>query len=866
MKPGLSKKTAEYLGVILFYAAVSSFVYNLYKVLHRGQDYLARYLGDRAAEILSGLVTSGEWPLELRTQMRDAYPWVVLVFVVAYFIVRNWRGDRRMQPLPFSGWLFVLTAQAVVSAGIFYHVGGELLLVLGSSTLVCLLLLVVWRLNREQVMAVSENIKALIKRFPTQSFQAGVLLIVVYTVSVSYYRLSGSQWALLLLVMAGLVGCYRLLGMEFVGRRPLQLALVFAVYSLVGLALFHESLGSIFRSDYWLILTLFNRQEGFSLETLKNISLFEMFGDIRFQPLAHLLMYFRHLVLGNHVVLYNLLNVALHVLTAFLVFLMLVRLLKEVRVSFLFGAWFLALFSQFDTVVWTYHIYIIVGAIFALVCAYMTHRYAQTGERRSLVLAATAGLLSLLLYEAAVFVLAAMPLLVLAAGHATGRNATRKELVFAAVIVLAAYAFYAAFTVYGISLEKPSGKMSLRDLLEPTHIFLSTKAVLANLWTSSFVKNVGVLSDVKITDIVHLPLEPETYRKADAILKILLGLVLLGLIRPCRTSYFAVLLLVVGLSYVFIIALGRLLTNDAHYLMAQPRYQYFPNVFAILALALLLADRVGQTRIRRLMVPVIVAMIFWNAQNVLYANNKVHAAMRPMDGHYQRIATHLAAHPGATVFVDMIPDTHGMLFLGTDVSLDNLFGNRLTKSIVRADYIYNGIGFENNPRQRPDRASTLGDFTASWMYMHDSKYPPKSEITVIGSDTFYPRISLVPDGYIKVQLLSDNSGVPEVRLLKHGYIPKANDEYLGDWFAFTLEKHGRSLCLYQNGELIRKVRLDGIYKNWDKDGERLLGSYFTGSREIAFISRLSMQLDAAKYGCDSYPVGRSIAMDIKRPW
>lgn len=866
MSSGLPKKVAEYLGVILFYSVVSSFVYNLYKVVHRGQDYLARYLGDRAAEILSGLATGGEWSLELRTQMRDAYPWVVLVFVVAYFIVRIWRGDRRLQPLSFGDWLSVLTAQAVVSAGIFHHVGSELLLLLGSSALVYLLLLVVWRLNRERLMAVPASIKALIGRFPTQSFQAGVLLIVVYTVSVSYYRLSGSQWALLLLVMAGVAGCYRVLGMGLIGQRPLQLTLVFTVYSLVGLALFHESLGSIFRSDYWLILTLFNRQEGFSLETVKNISLFEMFGDIRFQPLAHLLMYFRHLVLGNHIALYNLLNVALHVLTAFLVFLMLARLLKEVRVSFLFGAWFLALFSQFDTVVWTYHIYIVVGVIFALVCAYMAYRYAEAGERRFLVLAATAGLLSLLLYEAAVFVLAAIPLLVLAAGHATGRNVVRKEFVFAVVTVLAAYAFYAAFTAYGISLEKPSGKMSLRDLLEPEHVFLSTKAVLANLWTSSFVKNVGVLSDVKITDIVHLSLEPETYRKADAILKILLGLVLLGLVRPRRVGYFAVVLLAVGLSYVFIIALGRLLTNDAHYLMAQPRYQYFPNVFALLALALLLADRFRQAHIRRLAVPVIGAMIFWNAQNVLYANNKVHAAMHPMDGHYQRITAHFAEHPDTTVFVDMTPDTHGMLFLGADIALDNLFGNQLTKSIVHADYIYDGNGFTKNPRQRPGRANTLGDFTVSWMYMHDFRYPPKSEITVIGSDASYPRISLAPDGYIKVQLLPDNPGVPEVRLLKHGYIPKTNDEHLGDWFAFTLEKHGRSLCLYRNGELIRKVRLGGAYKNWDRDGDGLLGSYFTGSREIAFISRLSMQLDAAKYGCGNYPVGQSVAMDIKRPW
>lgn len=866
MSSSFPKKIAEYLGAIFFYSAVSSFVYNLYKVLHRGQDYLARYLGDRVAEILSGLVSGEELSIELRMQLREAYPWIVLVFIVAYFIARNRRDDRRMQPLSLGDWLLVLSVQALVSVALFFRIGGDLLVVLGGTTLVCFLLLITWRLGRERIMAVTTYLAGLVARFPNRFFQGGVLAIVAYTVFVSYYRLPGLQWALLLLVMTGVVGCYRVLGMRLIGRRSLQLALVFAVYSLIGLALYYMSLGSIFRSDYWLILTLFNHQEGFSFETVKNISLFEMFGDIRFQPLAHLLMYLRHLAFGNHVVLYNLLNVALHATTAFLVFLMLARLLKEVRVSFLFGAWFLALFSQFDTVVWTYHIYIIVGTLFSLASAYLVYRYTETGGRRFLVLAALAGLLSLLLYEAAVFVLAAIPLLVLAAGHATGRDVARKEFVFAVVTVLAAYAFYAAFTAYGISLEKPSGKMSLRDLLVPEHVFLSTKAVLANLWASSFVKNVGVLSDVKITDIVYLVLSPETYQKADTILKILLGLALLGLMHPRRTGYFAVLLLAVGLSYVFIIALGRLLTNDAHYLMAQPRYQYFPNAFAILAFALLLADRLGQARVRRLAVPVIVAIIFWNAQNVLYANNKVHAAMRPMDGHYQRIAAHLAEHPDTTVFVDMIPDTHRMLFLGTDIALDNLFRNRITKSIARADYIYDGNGFTKNPRQRPSGTNTLGDFTVSWMYTHDSKYPPKSEIVVVGSDASYPRISLTPEGYIKVQLLSSNPGVAKIRLLKHDYTTEADDEYLGNWFAFTLEKQGSNLCLYQNGELTRKVHLDGAYKNWDRDGDRLLGSYFTGSREIAFVSRLFMQFDVAKYGCGNYPVGRSIAMDIKRPW
>lgn len=642
--------------------------------------------------------------------------------------------------------------------------------------------------------------------------------------------------------------------------------MVLAVYGLAGLMLFHKSLDSIFRSDYWLILTLFNHQEGFSLETVKNISLFEMFGDIRFQPLAHLLMYFRHLAFGNQVVLYNLLNVALHVATAYLVFLILARMLNETRVSFLFGAWFLVLFSQFDTVVWTYHVYIIVGTILALACAYLAYRHAEAGGFRFLIAAALAGLLSLLLYEAAIFVLAATPMLVLAGGHAAGRNTSRKEFMFAVAVVLAAYVFYAAFTAYGISLEKPSAKMSLRDLLEPGHIFLSTKAVLANLWTSSFVKNVGVLPDVKITDIVHLSLEPETYKKTEAILKILLGLALLSLVRPRRSGYFAVLLLGVGLSYVFIIALGRLLTNDAHYLMAQPRYQYFPNAFAILALALLLSDRLGQDRVRRLVVPVIVAVIFWNAQNVLHANNKVHAAMRPMDGHYQRIAAHLAEHPGTTLFVDMIPDTHGMLFLGTDIAFDNLFGNRLTKSPTRADYIYDGDGFTKNARQRLGGDNALKDFTVSWMYMHDPKYPPKSEVVVAGSGASYPRISLTPDGYIKLQVLSGNPGVPEVRLLKHDYTTEADDEHLGNWFVFTLEKHGGNLCLYQNGILSKKIRLDRSYKNWDLDGGRLLGSYFAGSREVVFVSRLFMQLDVAKYGCANYSVGAKIAMDIKRPW
>ena len=126
---------------------------------------------------------------------------------------------------------------------------------------------------------------------------------------------------------------------------------------------------------------LFNSIDGFSLKTLKDISFFEMFGHIRFQPLGHLLIFVRYLAFGNNILLYHILNIALHVSAAFLVFLVLKAFLKDTRFPFIFGLLFITLPSQFDTVAWTYHIYIILGTMLALSTIFLVYRYVETEIR-----------------------------------------------------------------------------------------------------------------------------------------------------------------------------------------------------------------------------------------------------------------------------------------------------------------------------------------------------------------------------------------------------------------------------------------------------------------------------------------------------
>lgn len=683
---------------------------------------------------------------------------------------------------------------------------------------------------------------ALKKRATPAAVLAGIFGIFALATSYSGTQVSVYQW-LLTLLLAGLgAGVYFFLD---IGKADIRVkaACVFLLYSAAAYAVFYPTICNVFRSDYWLIAVLFH--DGYahpSLEAVKKIAFFEMFGNIRFQPLAHLLMFARFLVLGNNVILYNVLNLALHTAVAFFIFLILLDLTEDAGFSSLFGLLFIALPSQFDAVPWNYHVYIIAGTLFALASYLLARRFAKTDKVSYLAGAAVIALLSVFLYEPALLVPASLFLII--PGRRSSGGGSRRRILLVIFIIAAAYMAYLGFTFYGFTLTRAKHTMSLTDLILPVNIWRSALAVLINLWESTLIKNIGVIPFIEVRELVYVRLPDGVYSDFLSITRIITGLVIISMFRIDRkNSLTAFTLAAVALSYLLIISLGRMITNDQQYIITQPRYQYFANALMITAAGLLLWPKYTGQRSARMIITILLAGVFlWNTQNTLYGSGKVGGAMKPLDTQYYRIKGFLKEHRDAILLFDYSKENE-KLSLGSDIALDVLFDGRVTRFTGKATHIYDGAAFKENPAYGKGAAQgRLADFTAGWVYSKSPRYLLRNAIGVVGPGNAYPKVSITPYGFLRVDLRNAATGNVDTYILEYPYAAEFSS-------SMAVEKEGGELCLIHNGVLYDKVRLDSAYKAWDKDGVDLMGDYYRGHGEPVWLSKFFFRSDAAIYRC-----------------
>ncbi len=677
-----------------------------------------------------------------------------------------------------------------------------------------------------------------------------IAAFLAYTALSNYASINPLQWALLVVILVISHGLYSLLGRGVFKNDTRKYVAIALVYGAAAASVFYPTAQSIFRGDDWLILMLFNSIDGFSLKALKEISFFEMFGHIRFQPLAHLLIFVRYLAFGNNIVLYHILNIALHVSAAFLVFLVLKSFLKDTQFPFIFGLLFITLPSQFDTIAWTYHIYIILGTMLALSTIFLIYRYVET-ERTAYMLAAVLfALISVLLYEPAFLAPAAV--LFIAAGLYAGREKRlpRRNLAIMAGLVLGTYIFYLGLTAWGFSVTQPRHKMSLGIMATSTMVLNTLKVMAVNVWESLFVKNIGVSPYVQIKDIVYVKLPEVFYNDAAVIVKLALALFLTSLSRIARTHrYVFFTLLAVAISYIFIISIGRLVTNDFSYVPTQSRYQYFPNAMLVMAAGMLLWPKYRDNRWRAVITTTLFAFFFWNSQNSLYANNQVAGAMEPLDAHYQKVKGFLSTNTGARLFIDFTPDTKGNFVMGSDMALDYLFKGRVTKFLGAATHVYDGVAFRENSAYFGIAGKYLNDFTVKWSLIRDKDRDIKSDISIIGSESVYPRISLAPGNAVKLELKDAATGAIDVFLLHYpGPSPNLTKTWVGA--EMVVQKKDDEVTLSLNGMPYAKVALQSTYTDWSMDGIDLLGGYYRGAAESIYVNNLHFHADTAESDLD----------------
>jgi hypothetical protein len=695
-------------------------------------------------------------------------------------------------------------------------------------------------------------------------FSAFIALSIFYSLSLSeIYSWSRNSWQAAILTGIFFILVY--IFCKFAALKFFRHYFVAGVYFIIALGSFYPVLYNTFRSDYWLIATLFNGQDHFSLATIKKIAFFEMFGDIRFQPFGHLLMYLRHLTFGNEVIYYNLLNLLLHTATAFFIYLILKILLENNLLPFILGGLFIVLASQLDVVAWTYHLYILVSTILVLAAIFLMVREGPKSAT-SLVASYSLAFFSLSLYEPTLL----FPIMLFFLHWRTRENPmtgeARYSLIWVAATLGIVYGIYLINTIYGIEFwgGKRSSRMTFQDLLSLRNFADALIASLANFWESSFLKNVGVALDVQIHDIVYIFLDPNAYGDYLQILKIFLGLLILSPMPAIKEKrILLVLLFASAFSYLFFISLGRVITNDSRYIAGQARYQYLPNALFLIVAGMIMSAKIKKVYWCRIFFIFLVLIFFWNTRNLILGNTEIALALSPMDHHYYALKHFLTRNPHAMLFLSFIPENKDKFFLGTDIALDLLFKGHTTKFLDRAAYIYDGKEFKKNPLYQnghPD--DSLPDFTIEWMYRHLAHLRPTREVVIIGREGVYPRIGMTPDGLVKIIMINRESRKLEEYVFRHPYGEKP-----GGWSSFVLEKNENAIAFIFDGALQEKIQLSGgSYSEWNKDGSDLLGDYYRGSGDVVFVSRLFIQLGSAKYGCEKLKKGDKVPVEVKIPW
>ncbi len=703
-----------------------------------------------------------------------------------------------------------------------------------------------------------------------------------------FLYLSFRHWIFIFLLLLLVAGVYFLI--KKIENSFQRAVIVFCSYLSIAFIIFYPTIFNIFRSDYWLFKTLFHDAQGhLSFETLKFIALFELFGHPRFMPFANLFMYFENIILGNNIVFYHITNLVFHVVNSYLIFLFLYNITRELRYSYIFGAFFICLPSQCDMVAWEYHTFLLFSSIIILSSFLFVIRFNMFDKLPHLFISFVLMLFSLFFYEPHAIGLCVLLFMICGKYHSYSWTIfkqrliiSKRELIYIFALFALCYITYYFVFEYVMALTREKHLLSLPYIFSWKNNLAAINVVFINLWESTFLKNIGVHPFVDIGDIVYVFLTRNPFVNFTNIINLILGFILVSLFRIRRENgYIVVSLIIFIFFYLFIISAGRMHSSPgAWYITSQPRYQYFPNVIAVLLAGLLLFTKYKQEKLKPLIALILISFIFWNSLTTMDSNRKLAKAMNPMDTYYYEIKDFIRDKPNARIFLDFIPSNYdstwgevpSKFFLGTDIALDLLLKDKVTKFIERATHIYDGHFFKNNNLYQKGKGNPyLKNFTVEWMYWCPPDVPPRKSVAFLGSDRIYPKISVTPENFVEVALKQSNTDKIDVYRLETPYDAFFEKKYrgrlTGSWTSIVLEKDGDELFLIMNGILHTKIKLKHMrYEQWSVDGVDLFGPYYRGIGEAVFITRLFKQLDHAKYKCSNYSIGDFIGVDIKIPY
>jgi hypothetical protein len=652
----------------------------------------------------------------------------------------------------------------------------------------------------------------------------------------------------------------------------LAITATFLAYFLAG------GFGHPFRSDNYIAFNLFSTLD-WRFDDLLRAARFEMFGHRRIHPLAHLIMFTQYKLLGMHHVLYHVVQFTFHVVNALLVCLLLFRLTANRRVALLGGIAFLSFYSHFDMINWTYHFFVLVSTGLVLASFILILSYVERPRPMTLLGCLTCLLLAQLIYEAnallAVFVFAFFFLPWAGRRAALGAVRARAILVTFCVGLIAVYLVYGAVVVHEVIHSTPSRAavdvpaVRFSDLFLPSNLLRAVHDTVTFLWDPLLAKAAGLPSALIIKDIVYQTSVRFAYGPVAFSLGIvvLAGLLALFRLRREDVPHLAVFTLAL-ISFVFIVASGRVISAPANYMRSQAHYAYFPNVLLTLVVGLLLRTKLTGGRAAVLFGTVLLFLASGlNLEQIRVSTQRTTDHLSELSAFIGEIQRHRALqanlHP-AKLFIDFPVYHRNYSFnLGADIALDKYFerDDILTKEVRRAAYRYDrarGI-VPNALHDRHDSSET--DFTIEFV---TQKHRPSftKDFTVIGNLERGLSIGFTPNGRLFLQAFGSAAG--------DGPSPRRftarQDFTIFDSYHVVIQFSDRRLYVIVNGTVVDVFGpLDLDFRQF-YTGRSLLGDFYRGAEEVFFSTALYVKLGAARYDTRGAREGSKVAVRWQPPW
>lgn len=473
---------------------------------------------------------------------------------------------------------------------------------------------------------------------------------------------------------------------------------------------FSPVLTTPFRSDEWYIAN-FARYAPTTLQTIGQAAAWELFGDPRFQPFSHLLLFLIHKVLGNAFVLFHLFSWISHVAVGLLIYAIVKELYDDRMTGALCAVFFMNGFSHFDAVSWTYHVYIIHQTFCLLAGFWVALRDPFELRWWQALLGGLLVGFACYFYEAGL----AIPVFILLAmsfadykGRKSGLGSNAQSVITFVVCVVVGYGAF-----LGFHLQRVGSQISVR--VDTSSAIRAGYNTLNGLCKQGVVGNLGFSPRHAVGDLFYLQGNEFSLLPALAVLVFVVALA--GGLRRGRwrssrqmehRGYLLLIFLACAASYFGIIAIGRFNL----YVVTQSRYFYLPDAFLVLAFSWPVAaaislgsekesenSRGAAHPVRRIVMRpqtwagcAVCVMMTLNAYHIYGACREIAQIMSPVRDSIETVTRFRQTSTGTKrLYVDFSLRSMGArLFGGTHIALETCFPRTeiLTRHMPEAEFIF----------------------------------------------------------------------------------------------------------------------------------------------------------------------------------